>query len=461
MTGWSWGVAHAVWLASGCAPRPTAPPASEPELELREAQHGATCAPSQGQCQRKDWGSPVRVSEHHEHAFAPQLAVAASGAAIAVWEQDGIFARLYDPATDAWRSEQELDLPSGGELLEPHVAISDQGQGLAVWRQQAHGTSVVVASAYDHQALKWRSPTAISADGEQWEPRVVVDAHGNAVAVWMSGGPATSIRARRFSSRDVQWAPVVEVSTTEQVISSLEISVGANGDVIAVWEQGVVAQSIIMASRYVDATQRWSVPERLDAAVDAPAATGPQVVSLESGDTLAAWEDGSGSRHRLVMARHKGEREQWTEPQTIAAEPGRPRALAIAAACSGNSIAVWRQDGDDNSRILASHYDAATHTWTQPRVLGTAVEVERESSPQVAIDGCGNATVIWNTSDALEARHYDAAANEWARSSEPSTQGVVVGATEPHLGLDAQGHVFAVWQQRSSVPFEICANRSG
>ena len=89
------------------------------------------------------WGTAARMETSAYRAASPQLAMNASGNAMAFWFQlDGshqsVYARRYT-AGSGWGAITLAETYGGGDALNPQVAINDSGAVVAVWEQVAAG----------------------------------------------------------------------------------------------------------------------------------------------------------------------------------------------------------------------------------------------------------------------------------------------------------------------------------
>jgi hypothetical protein len=108
------------------------------------------------------WSTDEIVDEAAPNS-APQLAMDAYGRAIAVWEKPAansdpytdyhnVYAYHYSP-TEGWDSDQAIENYSG-DSTDPQVAISAQGDALAVWQQ----TDIIDGSTSVWSNLRYASP---------------------------------------------------------------------------------------------------------------------------------------------------------------------------------------------------------------------------------------------------------------------------------------------------------------
>jgi hypothetical protein len=116
----------------------------EPQV-VRAATRAAPGAP---------WTPAATISPPARNAFAPTAGADAAGGAVATWTQPraggrAVMAAVRPISSGAWRGPWVLSRPAGGPLvLEPQVAIGDDGRGLVAWAQggrQREGLAVRVA----------------------------------------------------------------------------------------------------------------------------------------------------------------------------------------------------------------------------------------------------------------------------------------------------------------------------
>ena len=100
----------------------------------------------------KAWGTATLIeTENAGRAIFPQIAVDATGQALAVWTQsDGtqfdIWANRYTVGT-GWGTAQLLET-NAGHASEPQIAVDATGQALAVWEQHDGTRDSIWANRY-------------------------------------------------------------------------------------------------------------------------------------------------------------------------------------------------------------------------------------------------------------------------------------------------------------------------
>jgi hypothetical protein len=142
-------------------------------------------------------------------AGGPQVAIDASGNALAVWLQErgqgatsrlNIWANRYDARTDQWGTAELIEKDDSGSALHPQIAVDQRGNALAVWRQPIGTRENIWSNRYAAESGRWGTPELLeTGDGGAHDPRVAVDGSGNALAIWRQFvGAEIKIWANRF-----------------------------------------------------------------------------------------------------------------------------------------------------------------------------------------------------------------------------------------------------------------------
>jgi len=214
------------------------------------------------------WGTEVLIETDNtagHSASVPQIALDASGNAIAVWEQsDGsvvsIWANRYDTTTGLWSTAEliETDNAAGHNGSVPQIALDASGNAIAVWEQSNGSVDSIWANRYDTTTGLWSEATVIETDNDTGhngsEPQIALDASGNAIAVWrQSNGSVVSIWANRYDTTTGLWSEATVIETdndTGHNGSEPQIALDASGNAIAVWSQSDGAVNSIWANHF-------------------------------------------------------------------------------------------------------------------------------------------------------------------------------------------------------------------
>ncbi len=131
----------------------------------------------------------------------------------------------------------------------------------------------------------------------------------------------------------------------------------------------------------------------------------------------------------------------------------------VALDDGGNAVAVWRQSDGNRWSIWASQYLGATG-WSTARLLETD-DAGDARWPQIAMDGAGNAVVVWSQSSGTSTSNVWAArltGSGW-ESAELLETDDVADATEPQVAVDGAGNAVVVWSQCVDYSCVLQANR--
>lgn len=149
------------------------------------------------------WGTAAFIEQDNAgDADAPQIAMNASGDAIAVWRQfDGtrynVWANRFTQG--AWTGEALIETNDVGDANEPDVFIGTNGDAIAVWRQFDGAHWNVWSNRY--AAGSWNAAALVEENdaGDAYDPHAVIDNNGSVISVWRQrGGSRWSIWQRRF-----------------------------------------------------------------------------------------------------------------------------------------------------------------------------------------------------------------------------------------------------------------------
>src|SRR3989304_2982378 len=131
-------------------------------------------------------------------ARRPRRSPAPFGNAMAVWDQFGAihkdaWANRFDAVT-GWGTPVLLETDNAGEATGVQVAMSASGYAIAAWQQvDGQFRSNIWTNVYS-PGTGWGTATLVEFDdaGDAFEPQVAMDAVGNAIAVWYHWGASVS-----------------------------------------------------------------------------------------------------------------------------------------------------------------------------------------------------------------------------------------------------------------------------
>ncbi len=259
-----------------------------------------------------------------------------------------------------------------------------------------------------------------------------------------------------FTSRDGAWLPAEK--TLDQfsggITTNPRVAANADGNAIAVWEQSDGSRKDIWASHY-EPGLGWSRPGLVEADTTV-SASNPQPAMDDNGNATVVWELGDEeSSASSIWANRYVAGDGWGIPEALEADAGAARKPRIAANAAGQVIAVWAQDNDLGvSGIRANRY-VPDSGWSGPESLESDA-VSNAYEAQVDINDAGVAFVVWEQEDAA----FGFATQIWANRFVPDGSGWVGAerierdpyfeiedARIPQIAVDGAGNAIVVFEQ--------------
>ena len=170
------------------------------------------------------------------------------------------------------------------------------------------------------------------------------------------------------------------------------------------------------------------------------------VVATHRGSALALWVAAVNGDPQLMASRNGAAAQDWSAARALAAVPGYDDNLGLQTAVDGSGQA-WVMWSDANGPVvargaLAADADAA---WAAPTALATAT-CKGALAQRLAVNDSGQAVVMWQRAGSMSgwcARRFDSGA--WTAEQVISSTPVLTGAN-PGLVLTNAGQAVAVWQ---------------
>ena len=411
------------------------------------------------------WGTATHIETYNGYvASSPQVAMDGSGNAVAVWQQsDGtrtnIWANRYTPS-GGWGTATLIETDNAGGAVNPQIAMDGGGNAVAVW-QQSDGTRTNIWANRFTPSGGWGTATLIETDnaGDALYPQVAMDGSGNAVAVWQqSDGTRTNIWANRFTPSG-GWGTATLIETYNgYVASSPQVAMDGSGNAVAVWQQSDGTRTNIWANRYTP-SGGWGTATTLIESSNAGEALLPQVAMDGSGNAIAVWEQYDGTRRNIWANRYTPSGGWKTATLIETDNAGGSRYPQVAMDNNGNAFAVWQLYDGSRFNIWATRYTSSAEWDT-----ATLIETDNAGDaiyPHLAMDGSGNAVAVWTQSDGIR---YNIWANRFTPSGGWGTAALIEfnnagSAGTPQVAMDGGGNAVAVWQQSDGTRDNIWANR--
>jgi hypothetical protein len=324
------------------------------------------------------WGGPLQVdssaaSISNDSISNPQLAMDAAGNAMAVWQVvSGTVSHVWSNthSSTGWDAPHQIDSAPAGFAANPQVAVdSAHGITMAVWTQQdaANGNGVW-AGRYSGTA--WQDVKQIEAhtSGAVTTPRVALTPQGNALAVWVnSSGTNTSLWSSSYDTPSTTWNTAVPVETGNTRLGHLagpafsNIGIDGNGNAMVVWLKAEAGDQTgtVWASRLAANGTAWDAPTQLVSGSGAASlSSNPQLAVDVAGSALAVWVSATDLPNARVGTQRYTTAGGWNgigtiENNTLVVD----EYPQICSAGNGRAVAVWQQfNGTGGMQIWANTF---------------------------------------------------------------------------------------------------------
>lgn len=310
-----------------------------------------------------------------------------------------------------------------------------------------------LAAAPAGAAPTWVEPTVTIAQGANApaDPHVVVDAAGNATAVWVEHEGATDDANVQASTHPVggSWSAPVDISASGDIADSIDIATSASGLTVAVWTRGNAVDVLEAATRAPGGA--WSAPVPIsDSTVDAES---PQVAVDAVGNAVVTFVAANVAPRTLRYATKPvggpwSEADDLSNPSEGVASPF----YDLVVTPDGQATVAWQLylPLPTDRRVIQSAVRAPGGTFGEPETVSSATTDTWE--PALAVNAAGVATATWYQVNATSGRDVKAATRTadgtWSAAQDVSAAGGYNVAQD--VVVDSAGTSTAVWT-RSEV----------
>jgi Divergent InlB B-repeat domain len=378
-----------------------------------------------------------------------QVAINGNGDAIAIWEQsDGlpngatfkVYSRRYQP-TGGWqpavtvagltRSSSNPSLITDGRLLLDET-------GVATWIRED------LETRRNSPATGWG--TAFSPPDLRVSQKLtsaVIDANG--VILAMRAGSDVESNTLPASG---SWGAWTRVDNAGSAISALaQVALSTNGTALAVWRESNPGDgNYSMKAAKFTPNVGWGVPESIETLVTDVSDANANIAIDAQGNGIAMWQQGNNPTVHYNIYRAasgwQGAVEIPTEAQALATAN-----IQLAMTPDGRAVATWRIGGGLGT--LRSMQYTPSAGWTNPVTVAGS-----NTGRRMFIDTTGQAIMVYQVIDATTAR-WDLFARRlsfggaWsAATSLESADGSIVNDT---FAMNANGKGVAIWVQNDAA----------
>ena len=317
------------------------------------------------------WTTPTPIDDGPV-ALDPQVAMDAEGNALVAWRWCEavctdtsvfqIWANYYRTGI-GWLGATAVG-PAIGWAGSHRVALDETGHGAVIWTQCETTRDLVnqcvfrVWSARYAPEKGWEAPASIQSDAPgvyAYEPRILFDRTGNAVAFWNQWDHTTrqfSIWSNRYTL-DRGWsAPEVVVPDFLNFTwVDWQVAGDRDGQAVVVWVAWNAATTHweIRTTRY-GAQEGWGAPITIQDVCDL--SCGDLALAVNGvGDAVAVWRQDPGDTADIWAARYRRD-SGWERAALIENNPDAARYPTVVINAHGSAVVVWSQSG-----LWYTHFD--------------------------------------------------------------------------------------------------------
>ncbi len=305
------------------------------------------------------WSKPANLSQGGRDSVAPRLAVDAAGDAVAVWTTLSFVGWTVEgtirPAGGAWEKAADIITPVVG-TASPDVAVDASGNAVAVWAATT-GTAWVVQASYHPAGGSWAVAANLSQPDrtESITPQVAIEPTGEADVVWSGSSGGTPAIEQSVRSPSGAWAAPRVLSPAGAAGVAPLIAVGDRGDAAVVWTSSGKAGLAVTAVFRPEGGD-WGAPVNISGRSSGPLS--PSVAVDARGNVLAAWTRATGARSLVQGASRSASSGRWTKAANLSAAGADALTPDVALTPRGDGALVWSRFSAAGFVVQAVGYDA-------------------------------------------------------------------------------------------------------
>lgn len=289
------------------------------------------------------------------------------------------------------------------------MAVNGAGDAVYAWTLKSGGATVVqVRRRLANGTLSATKTVSPTTGGIEWAPQVTLDGAGNAVVAWLYRGSSSFALQARTSKRDGTLGPLQTVATAvrqpfpgaDDPVAPFDMATRADGRTAFAWERPTQGGNQILS--------RLRAPDGTLAATQAltTATTSsfqPTVALAPTGRAVFGWvRDGAAFQARA---------------RTDEGALGAVFTVDTGSVVDEGDVEI---DANGNAVFVSVGYDSAQDAYvlhtsrrTSAGVMSarqdvSAMEAGYPRTPQLGLDGSGNATIMWAQNVATDAGNASA-----------------------------------------------------
>jgi hypothetical protein len=411
----------------------------------------------------RHWLAPVPFVGAGPLVGQPVLVATSGGDMVLAWARGGadpaVLASTRPADAPTWPAPERLSQPCAPPVtacLHFSLAAAANASGAVAVSWTLGGgfpvsRSTVTVATRAAGSTAWDGPVAVDAPSDAIVGSDVgVAGDGGVALIW--GGGASEARSA-FRPAGSGWEPAQAISGGLGS-SSVRVSAGQNGDVLASWLDQPGCRPTVARRRHGGA---WEAPVVLDAnpILCLGVAIEPRVTP--DGEALAVWDGRSGVDDVLFSASSGAHDVAWTPALPLGPSRGLSiQSRRLLAAPAGATSAVW---GDELGRVLVSRrpaggsWSAATEV---PGLTGPLID-----GPAAAQAGDGTLLVALGATGAQPTRAVVGDPQGGWGPVAPIGPASWIGESWPRLAATTAGDAVAAWRSGEGLVTVDYTSRPG
>lgn len=283
----------------------------------------------------------------------PAMGMDAAGGAVSVFRPasaGSTIAAAFRAPGRPWSAPTRIS-PAGETGSGPDVAVAPDGTAVAAWSAY-RGSVPAVEVAFRAPGGAFGAPVAVSSGQRSLGVQAGIDAAGRAVVLFTLIDGTSRRRAYAVTGTRAGLSSPTLLSPSTQNAALADLGVGAGGRAVVAWQVAEAggAGVAINAVRFIPGSG-WSTTQVLDTGT---ALWNPSVGVDTAGDAVVAWTGGTSTgqtRVRLATAAPSG---TWTAARTVSGAGGTFRTPDVALDGAGDAVVAWQTElASRSSRIDA------------------------------------------------------------------------------------------------------------
>jgi len=414
------------------------------------------------------WAPPVAISAPGPYPVhltsEPAVGLDAAGGAVSVFvpaNAGTTIAAAFRAAGRNWSAPVRISL-TGETGAEPDVAVAPDGTAVAAWSAY-RGNIPAVEVAFRAPGGGFGAPVAVSSGQRSLGVHVGIDSADRAVVQFtlIDGSNRRHVYAVTGTRSGLGSPTSLSPSTQDAALADL--GVGAGGRAVVAWQVPSSDPNAGGAGVAIDAVRftpgsGWSAPQVLGTGT---ALWNPSVGVDNAGDAVVAWTGGTPTAQTQVRLTTAGPSGSWTSARTVSGAGATFRTPDVALDGAGDAVVAWQTElGSWSTRIDAVTRSGASGGFSAPITIsagdGNAVMPRAAAAPDGSIE-----VVSWVDAAALVARVTTTAPGQ--RFAAPVTLDRAQTSAAVGVAAGSGGRAAAAWNEalNSAFQFVIAASTLG